>query len=223
MTHQNFCRNWLQETEVVAHREVVIDEYVTQGQVLDLGVVDSRRQVAPTPQRLEQFATGLHEHLRGLNHNVMGVDIDEEGVELLQKRGYNVVSADVETMDLGRQFDAIVAGEIIEHLPNPGRALVCLRKHLKPTGRLLLTTCNPFYVKQFWKIVRYDDVQVHEEHTAWFDPHTLGHLLNMAGYEVERLCWVRGKPRHGWWKVWPNKLRRYFNPTFLMVASRKAS
>jgi len=205
-------------SEVVNSREEVIAKYVAAGDILDLGIVDSRRAVESTRQKIETFATSLHQHILGLNSQALGVDIDQEGIDLLKARGYNVVCADVETMELGRRFDAIVAGEIIEHLPNPGRALVCLRKHLKPTGRLILSTCNPFYIKQLWKILRFDDVQVHEEHTAWFDPHTLTRQLEMAGYNVERLCWVRGKHRHGRWKLWPAWLRRYFNATFMIVA-----
>jgi SAM-dependent methyltransferase len=207
----------------VTSREDVIAGYVATGSVLDVGMVDSRRGVESTAQRLESFATGLHEHIRRLNPGVVGVDIDPEGVAILKARGYDVVCANVETMDLGRTFDTIVAGEIIEHLPNPGQSLVNLRKHLSPSGRLILTTCNPFNIKQVWKIVRSGIIQVHEEHTAWFDPRTLGRLLSLAGYEVERLCWVEKRRRHGWLTRWPARLRPYFSATFLLVARHRAA
>lgn len=213
--------NWYREASVAPSREDVIAEYVVGGSVLDLGVVDSRRALEPTAQRLGEFAASLHEYIRRLNADVLGVDIDAEGIAILKGRGYNVICADVETMALGRRFDTIVAGEIIEHLCNPGRALVTLREHLKPSGRLILTTCNPFYINQFWKIWKYDAVQVHEEHTAWFDPWTLGRLLDLSGYTVDRLCWVQVKRRHGRWRIWPIRLRSYFHSNFLMVARRK--
>ena len=69
-----------------------------------------------------------------------------------------------------------------------------------------------------WKILKYDDVQVHEEHTAWFDPQTLSRLLAMSGYRVERLCWIRSPRRHGRVTLWPAWLRNYFSPSFLVVA-----
>ncbi len=206
------------EFEVAANREDVIAQYVSAGSVLDLGVVDSRRTHAPTGQRLAGFATSLHQRIRLLNPNVLGVDVDAEGIGILQRRGYNVLCADVETMALDRRFDTIVAGEIIEHLGNPRRALVSMRDHLKPSGRLILTTCNPFYINNFWKILKYNDIQVHEEHTAWFDPHTLGRLLNLSGFEVLRLCWIKAKRLHGRWRVLPARLRTYFHSNFLMVA-----
>lgn len=216
-------QHWIRQA-CCARREDIIDQYVAQGDVLDLGVVDSRRGKQSTVSRLERFGSGLHEHIRRRNRGVLGVDIDREGVELLNARGYNMVCADVETMALGRTFDTIVAGEIIEHLGNPVASLRNLRRHLKPQGHLLLSTCNPFYSRQQWKIWRYGNVQVHDEHTAWFDPHTLARTLSLAGYRVTRLAWLREK-RRGWGRLrqWPALLRPYFSPNFLIVATPDAS
>jgi len=208
---------WLSSADA-DRRENVIAQYIGDGEILDLGIVDSRRDVESTESRLTRFATGLHEFIRSRNPNVLGVDIDEEGINRLKERGYDVVCEDVETMNLDRSFDTIVAGEIIEHLPNAGLALRNLRKHLKPDGRLILSTCNPFYSRQHWKIWRNGDVQVHDEHTAWFDPHTLARSLNMAGYEVERLVWLQKRRGLSALKNWASFARRYFSPNFLLVA-----
>jgi len=209
---------WLAAAEAVRTREEAVAQYVRTGDVLDLGVVDSRRAHEAAQQRIERHAGALHAFIHGLNPAVLGVDLDREGVEMLAQRGYRVLHADVECMDLGQRFDTIVAGEIIEHLMNPGTALRCWRRHLEPEGRLVLSTCNPFYVVQFQKIVKYDDVQVHEEHTCWFDPRTLGRLLELSGYQVERLCWLHRHLSHNWLKSWPKWFRKYFSPSFLMVA-----
>jgi len=153
---------------------------------------------------------------------VTGVDIDEEGVEILRRRGYDVLCRNIEDMDLGRTFDLIVAGEIIEHLPNPGLAMSNLRRHLNPGGSLILSTCNPFYARQHLKIWRSGDVQVHDEHTAWFDPHTISRLLRMSGLDVQRLVWLQKRRGLSAWKNWRAKLRPYFSPNFLVVASPQA-
>ncbi len=209
---------WLREATEIRGRESLLAELVADRRVLDLGVVDSWRAKEPVQETLSRFATSLHEQIRRHGREVLGVDIDAEGVAILQARGYEVVCADVETLALGRQFDTVVAGEIIEHLPNPARALEAIRKHLHPAGQLVLSTCNPFYFNQFLKILKYGDIQVHEEHTMWFDPRTLAHLLELTGYEVQRLCWICTRRRHGHWKHWPARLWKYFCPSFLIVA-----
>lgn len=212
---------WLRNAAVVNDRRDIISEYVCQGSVLDVGIVNSWRAMAPTAERLKQESsvTSLHEFVRSKSQDVLGVDVDEEGIEILRARGYNVLCADVETMALGRRFDTIVAGEIIEHLPNPGLALNNLREHLEPSGNLILTTCNPFFVHQIWKICRTGHVRVHDEHTAWFDPRTLGRLLEMSGFTVKRLDWLPEHRSHGRWKLWPARLRHYFHANFLIVAA----
>jgi SAM-dependent methyltransferase len=209
---------WLVNAES-ARREDVIDRYIAAGDVLDLGVVDSRRGVESTRDRVARGSSALHEHIRQRNPRVVGIDIDAEGVELLRERGYDVLCADVETMDLGRQFDTIIAGEIIEHLPNAGRSLSNLRRHLKPGGHIVLSTCNPFYARQHLKIWRSGDVQVHDEHTAWFDPHTLNRVLTMSGFRTVQLAWLRKRRGLSAVKNWQAWLRPYFSPNFLMAAT----
>ena len=74
------------------------------------------------------------------------MDVDAEGVAALVRDGYRAVCADVQDLDLGRQFDTIIAGEIIEHLENPWAVFYkAVRKHLKRGGQLIITTPNPFY------------------------------------------------------------------------------
>ena len=133
------------------------------------------------------------------------------------ENGFNAKTADVITMDLGEQFDCIVGGEIIEHLPNPGHFLSNMRKHLKDGGTLIITTPNPFYIKQTWKIWRYNRPSVHEEHTCWFDPITLCNLCAMSGLEVIDIYWVRSRKRQ-FLKVWPSLLRNYFSHSFMILA-----
>ena len=43
---------------------------------------------------------------------------------------------------LGRKFDVIVTGEILEHLPNQGLFLENAERHLKKKGVQILTTPN---------------------------------------------------------------------------------
>src|SRR3954462_9600947 len=106
----------------ISDRFEIIQRYVGADRaVMDLGCVDSRPARHNAIQRIEYKANLLHKRIAETNKEVLGVDIDPEGVKVLNDQGYHTIVADVETMDLGRQFDTIIAGEIIEHLENPGK------------------------------------------------------------------------------------------------------
>lgn len=59
----------------------------------------------------------------------------------------DVVEADVRTLDLGRRFDLILVpfhsfSEILG-VEQRARALAAIRRHLQPSGRLVITLHNP--------------------------------------------------------------------------------
>lgn len=197
-------------------RLTVLEPLARTADVLDLGIADSWSRKGPTEERVKNDPDLLFRRLANVNPNVVGVDLDRDGVNALRAEGFSAECADVETMDLGRQFDLIVAGEIIEHLLNPGLCLLNLRRHIKPGGTLAVSTPNPFYAKQRHKIWRYGRPTVHDDHVAWFDPITLDHLMRRTGWLPTDAYWVQ--PAGGSVKTWTRLLRRYFSHSFLMLA-----
>ncbi len=204
----------LQKT--VRDRFDLIEPYIRSGDVLDLGCVDARPARQDSPDRIEHKPNMLFKRIVETNPLTLGVDIDAAGVAALCKLGFAVACADVETMDLGRKFDAIVAGELIEHLENPGLFLGNMKRHLEDGGVLILSTPNPFYQGQSWKIWRYGRPQVHEDHTHWHDPITLAHLLARRGFSVVEGAWIQ--PRRSLFKTFKRLLRPYFSHSFILVA-----
>jgi len=113
--------------------------------------------------------------------DLVGIDINAATVEKLQADGYDVRLTDAREFDLGRTFDAVFAGELIEHLDDFRGFLANVRRHLEPGGRLVLTTPNAFYVGNF--VYRWGGHgQVHPEHTCWFCEDTLRHTLEINGF-----------------------------------------
>jgi SAM-dependent methyltransferase len=200
---------------VVRDRFEIIQPYIGRGEVLDLGCVDARPARQDSRDRIEHKPNMLFKRIVETNPLTLGVDIDAAGVEALRKLGFAVACADVETMDLGREFDAIVAGELIEHLENPGLFLGNMKRHLKKGGVLILSTPNPFYMGQSWKIWRDGHPRVHEDHTHWHDPITLGHLLARRGFSMVEGAWIQ--PRHSLFKAVTRLLPPYFSHSFILV------
>ena len=122
--------------------ELILDEVKDTDSVLDVGFA------------LRDHAEGnvwLHELLCQKARRVVGVDRIIPGVA--ETNNYNIVTADAESMKLNEKFDLIIAGELIEHLSNPGLFLEGARKHLKEGGRLILTSPNPWDWTRFARAV----------------------------------------------------------------------
>ena len=197
---------------VIEDRVLYLQKLVVGLDVLDVGCTGIRAD-----GRIPDPATGLHKALRSAARSLMGVDIDGQGVERMSKAGFNVVCSDITTMDLGRDFDVIVAGEIVEHLPNPCLSLANLKRHLRPAGKLVLTTPNAFQIHLVSKVLRHGLIRVHEEHTAWYDPQTLSVMLRHAGLRLVTGVWIHSRQRFSLLGLLA-KWRRYYNRSFLVVA-----
>jgi 2-polyprenyl-3-methyl-5-hydroxy-6-metoxy-1,4-benzoquinol methylase len=148
--------------------------------VLDVGCVEHKANS-------EQSENWLHKRLRSSATRVLGLDLSEPGVAELNRRGYEIVCGDAMTVDVGERFDLVTAGEIIEHVENPGTLIRNLKRHLKPGGKLVVTTPNVFYGLHFVEsLVASPYNRWNEEHVSWFCYFTLENLLVRCGMQVEQ-------------------------------------
>ncbi len=171
----------------------------------------------------------LHGRMSRAATRLVGLEANAEQIAPLRALGYDLRLGDAETFSLGEKFEAIVAGELIEHLSNPGLFLDRARDHLLPAGRLLLTTPNRFSILANYRLLRTGRVPRYEKdlakHVAYFDSDALGSLLERHGFRVEEVAycqWV-GKPSGGRLARglvrWASRWRPAALPTLMMVAS----
>lgn len=180
------------------HKLNFVMRYAHGKSVLDIGCV----QHNPANYRSKYW---LHKALQSVSRELIGIDLYQDGVAHLQKLGYNVEVADAQDFDLGRTFEIIVACDLIEHLENLDGFLESCKRHLVPDGRLLISTPNPWYWRNFLKAALSKEVRNNPEHTCWMCVRTLRQLVRRHGMGIGEVIfgsrYLRDKMMplpHGW-------------------------
>ena len=162
--------------------------------VLDLGCVDH-------DPRNEQSELWLHGAISKVASRLIGLDYYEPGVKYLHDLGYNVICADAQSFNLNDKFDVVTAGDLIEHVENPGQMFACAAEHLVDGGKFVISTPNPWcwkYTFYFWVFGKMD--KINQEHVAWYCPETLKLLGKRYGFEVQE---IQYSSRRFWEKIIP--------------------
>jgi 2-polyprenyl-3-methyl-5-hydroxy-6-metoxy-1,4-benzoquinol methylase len=133
---------------------------------------------------------------------VRGIDSDTDRIAQMRALGFeNVQVADAQSFDLPDRFDTVTAGELIEHLEAPASFLRCAAQHLKPNGRLILTTPYPFaLVHVAIAIFRFPALPWNSEHTLWLCPTTIRELARRADLRVTHVELV--DDYYPWSRAW---------------------
>ncbi len=136
--------------------------------------------------------------LKGANH-VTAVDLSEPLIQSLERTVHSLKISNIEThlMDAENlnfekfQYDIIYCCEVIEHLPNPVKALQIMYKLLKPTGKLILSTPNVLNIVGFkynlLKRFRYNWISPYgagQPELHMFTPMSLRALLARCGFNI---------------------------------------
>lgn len=205
--------NWRSGSHI--NRFEAVAPYVSGREVLDIGAASGHRR-----------SDWMHGQISKIASRVVGIDIDAARVEQIREQGYDVRLVDARFVDLGERFDVVFAGELIEHLVNFEAFLDAARRHLKPGGRLVLTTPNAFCASNF--LYRFGfSVRVHEEHTCWFCEDTLSTLVRRCGFDVVKVDYLRHETPGRVRKVLANVVRAGLPKklawrTLLMIAENPA-
>jgi 2-polyprenyl-3-methyl-5-hydroxy-6-metoxy-1,4-benzoquinol methylase len=184
----------------------LIQRYCRGKRVLDVGCVG--HTVPPT------HPLWLHKRIAEVASRVVGIDIESEKVEELRKQGYNAIVANALNCDLGEKFDVIVAGQVIEHLDNPGIFLENMKKHLSDGGAFIITTDNA-HGAMFVKDYLIKRPNINPQHCMFFSRETIGELLGRHDLEISEFYYYDDA-----WK-WFFKIFPQFASNFIVVCRPK--
>ena len=153
----------------------------------------------------------MHKNIKEVCKSILGLDRDKEAVKEIKAQGYNVEYGNAQNFELAQKFNLIHAGELIEHLENPGLFLQSARRHLSSEGRILLTTPNALSIVNSLYAAT-GGLKVNSEHTCWFCEYTLTTLLERMGYEVIEVGYLEHETFNTFRRTFL-KMRKFILPT----------
>ena len=174
---------------LVADRAAWLERLCAQaapGQVAHLGCADS-------PYTAELLADGslLHARLVAVAP-VTGIDVDADALELLRQAlpGERFVLADITAggpVEERERFKLVIAGEVLEHVPDADAFLRGCRTLLGPGGLLSVTVPNACSPKLGLRALAGRE-SVHPDHRVYYGPRTLRRTLAGAGFAPESMA-----------------------------------
>jgi len=183
-----FTRHSALPRQIVDRRSYILRQ-CNKKRVLHVGCVDYA-----TSENWEQTVYTkhwLHGAIQSVAEEVIGIDSATDAVSELRERfGFmKIFQGKAEAVgDLGMGcFDVIVAGELIEHMSNPGLFLDSAHSILKRTGTLVITTVNAYCARRFVRVALGKE-SIHPDHVAYYSHATLGALARAHGYAVAEQC-----------------------------------
>ena len=136
----------------------------------------------------------LHFELEKTASELYGFDFDQAGLDILiEANRKNLFRADLEKLEdvnLDETFDVIIAGEMIEHLSNPGLFLQGIKRFMNRETELIITTVNAYCALRF---IIYalrgkggENEPVHPDHVAYFSYKTMKLVLDRADLNLAK-------------------------------------
>lgn len=156
----------------------------------------------------------LHHELAKVAKTLHGFDFDRAGLDILAKAGaVNLHFADLEKLEeveLDETFDVIIAGEMIEHLSNPGLFLRGIKRFMSDQTELVITTINAYSGMRFFiyglRGRGGEREPVHPDHVAYYSYKTLSEVINREKLEIKDFLFYDVGPEHRPHSFWLYRL-----------------
>ncbi len=160
----------------------------------------------------------FHFEIQKVAMETYGVDININDIKFLQeefgiKNLYAGNAEELEKLFQEEKFEVVVAGEIIEHLYNPGKFLLSIKSVLSENGVLILSTPNAVCFRRGVNAL-FGKETVHPDHNFYFSRLVLTHLLTVLGYKIIEM--------HGYRMMDTTNIKAFFIDKFVSFFSEFA-
>lgn len=154
-------------------RNNFILKYIDSKNVIDLGCLGENKKV--------KFSK-LHSLILKNSNSCLGVDIHNDRILELKKEGFNLICDNVielkKVIKTNKKFDVIVAGELIEHLENPGLFLNNLKQVMHKDSLIILTTPNVYSLRFIIRHILFDQETPYWKNRS--DEIKFGHVIGFS-------------------------------------------
>ncbi|MBQ0799827.1 MAG: class I SAM-dependent methyltransferase [Porticoccaceae bacterium] len=166
-------------------REEYIFRQADYKKVLHVGCSDM-----PFTKRKVEKGSLLHQRIikNAKFSRLAGVDISDMGVSFMKAAGIDdlhVVDSDVKLLGdyFDEKFDLVIAGEVLEHIPNMGNFIQSLKSVCDKDSLILITVPNFAPIKRIFRLFWFNE-EVHPDHVCYFSLSTLTSLFEKCGIEA---------------------------------------
>jgi SAM-dependent methyltransferase len=136
----------------------------------------------------EVLDVGCHDVQNPYLARAVGFDLKRPAT--LEPHYHRFVEGDCQAIDSffePASFDTIIAGEVIEHLENPSSFLRGCHVILKDTGRLMLTTPNPYHWTTVIGNMLFMTSGIPYEHVNLFPFRVMVAILSNQGWRISEV------------------------------------
>ncbi len=134
-----------------------------------------------------------HRAMAETARSILGVDINAPAVDAMRKLGYEVVLADATgDTDIGRRFDRVIIGDVIEHVGDLEGLLRFADRHLTKDGELVISTPNPFFVRHVTRAWFARPMIANFEHVSWVTESNIIELVRRVGMSLKAINYPIG-------------------------------
>lgn len=165
-------------------------------------------ELADAPAVLD-VGSGSGRLLRALvdaGHEATGVEPSPSAVAKAREAGFTVIEGTIDDVEGESCFDAIILTHVLEHVMDPGAALIEARRLLAPGGVLVLSLPNAGCVERHVFGPHWDGFDV-PRHVHHFGPENLDEFLRRSGWRVrsrrfEVYALLGRSARNAGWAPW---------------------
>lgn len=158
--------------------ELFKEDLPKSGKILDVGCADGRLLLI----------------LKELGFEAVGLELAQSLVDRARVySGCNVFYGTAEEMIMfkDREFDCVICTEVLEHVPNPSKALLEIYRVLKSNGTAIISSPNAHHLVRLMRPLHFIRSEIINRHLNVYDLTQWEALFLMSGFKV---IWFKGYP-----------------------------